>query len=267
MPQRAEQNKVKAGKSRLSPEAIDKLYARLRAERPDARTELSYTNAFTLLMAVVMSAQMTDKGVNRATENLFTHIETPQDLLAMGEEKLARAIAGVNFHHTKAKNLIRLSQMLVDKHGGQVPRDRDALEELPGVGRKTANVILNEVYKEPTLAVDTHVFRVANRTGLAPGQTPLEVELILLDVTPEKYLVGAHHWLILHGRYVCLARKPLCGQCPVYEICLFPDKAMYRLKDAPQQVSVKKSAVQKTTTTAKSPVKSKARKPASKGST
>jgi len=209
---------------RLTKAKAETLYARLAEIRPDPRTELSYTNAYTLLVAVVLSAQATDKGVNRATEALFKTVDTPKKMLALGEEKLAEHVKTIGLWRNKAKNVIALSQALVDQHGGEVPHDREALEALPGVGRKTANVVLMEVFGEGTIAVDTHVFRVANRTGLADGKNPAEVEAQLMKITPAKYLHGAHHWLILHGRYTCIARKPECPRCVIADICLYPNK-------------------------------------------
>ena len=175
-------------------------------------------------MAVALSAQATDKRVNKATEPLFKTVDTPEKMVALGEAKLADAIKTIGLYRGKAKNVIALSKILIEKHGGKVPKDRDALEELPGVGRKTANVVLNVAFGEPTIAVDTHIFRVSNRTGLAPGKNVLEVELSLEKRVPEKYRLHAHHWLILHGRYTCVARKPLCPTCVVRDLCHFPDK-------------------------------------------
>lgn len=200
------------------------LYARLAEARPDPRTELDYVNPFTLVVAVALSAQATDKGVNRATGPLFQIADTPQKMISLGEAGLADHIKTIGLWRNKAKNVIALSQQLVDLHGGEVPHDRAALEALPGVGRKTANVVLAEAFGEATIAVDTHVFRVANRTGLASGKTPDAVEAQLMKITPPDYLHGAHHWLILHGRYVCVARTPKCLVCPVREICTFPQK-------------------------------------------
>jgi endonuclease-3 len=177
------------------------------------------------LVAVVLSAQATDAGVNRATRELFRIADNPAAMVRLGEEKLIEHIKSIGLFRTKAKNVIRLSEILLAEHGGKVPKDREALEKLPGVGRKTANVVLNVAFGEPTLAVDTHIFRVANRTGLAPGKTPLEVERGLMAVVPAKYLRNAHHWLILHGRYVCLARKPRCETCVIADLCRFPDKS------------------------------------------
>ncbi|QNT70278.1 endonuclease III [Defluviicoccus vanus] len=208
----------------MTPAAIDAFYARLAAANPQPKSELSYQNAFTLLVAVVLSAQATDAGVNRATSGLFAVADTPAKMLALGEESLRQRIKTIGLFNTKAKNIIALSQLLQDRHGGQVPCDREALQALPGVGRKTANVVLNVAFGVPTIAVDTHVFRVANRTGLAPGKTPEQVEARLLARTPPAWLPHAHHWLILHGRYVCKARKPDCSVCPVASLCLFEGK-------------------------------------------
>lgn len=208
----------------LSPEEIEAFFAHLKEERPHPTTELCYTNPYTLLVAVALSAQSTDVGVNKATRELFEQVDTPEKMLALGEEGLKGYIRTIGLFNTKAKNIIALSQQLVDLHGGEVPRDRQALEALPGVGRKTANVVLNTAFGEPTLAVDTHVFRVANRTGLAKGKTPLEVENNLLKVIPSPYLRDAHHWLILLGRHTCKARLPECLRCPVQEFCQFEDK-------------------------------------------
>ncbi len=209
---------------RLTRAQAEQLYAALAKGRPDPKTELDYVNPYTLLVAVVLSAQATDKGVNRATAELFPVVDTPRKMLALGEAGLARRIQTIGLWRNKAKNVIALSQALIDHHDGAVPHDRDALEALPGVGRKTANVVLAEVFGETTIAVDTHVFRVANRTGLAPGRTPDEVERGLMKITPASYLHGAHHWLILHGRYTCLARRPDCPRCVIRDICLYKDK-------------------------------------------
>lgn len=192
---------------------------RLAADRPEPRTELAWRDPFTLLVAVVLSAQATDAGVNKATPALFAVAPTPEAMLALGEDGIAERIRTIGLYRSKARNLARLCRILVEEHGGRVPREREALERLPGVGRKTANVVLNEAFGEPTIAVDTHVFRVANRTGLAPGRTPLEVERKLLEVVPERFRKGAHHWLILHGRYVCTARRPACARCPIRDWC------------------------------------------------
>lgn len=209
---------------RLTKAKAEALYARLAHVRPDPRTELEYVNAYTLLVAVVLSAQATDKGVNRATAELFKIADTPEKMAALGEERLGKYIQTIGLWRNKAKNVIALSEMLIADHKSQVPRERDALEALPGVGRKTANVVLMEIFGEGTIAVDTHVFRVANRTGLADGKTPEAVEEQLMRITPAKYLHGAHHWLILHGRYTCIARKPECPRCVIADICLYKDK-------------------------------------------
>lgn len=199
----------------IPPQDVEEFFARLARALPEPRSELEYKNPYTLLVAVVLSAQATDKSVNKATASLFAHTDSPEKMLALGEEKLRDAIKTIGLFRTKAKNVIALSQKLLEEHGGQVPRDREALEKLPGVGRKTANVVLNIAFGEPTIAVDTHIFRVGNRTGLAPGKTPRSVEDGLVKIVPEKFKLHAHHWLILHGRYMCLARKPRCPDCPV----------------------------------------------------
>jgi endonuclease-3 len=199
-------------------------FARLKKANPKPETELSYVNPFTLLVAVVLSAQATDKGVNKATESLFKVADSPAKMLALGEAGLSDAIKTIGLYRTKAKNVIALSKILLEQHGGGVPHERDALEALPGVGRKTANVVLNVAFGEKTIAVDTHIFRVANRTGLAPGKTPRDVEDALMRLVPGAYLLHAHHWLILHGRYVCTARAPKCPQCAVHYLCRFADK-------------------------------------------
>jgi endonuclease-3 len=203
---------------------IEAFFARLQKNNPEPKTELRYKNPYTLLVAVALSAQATDKSVNKATEPLFKTVDTPEKMLALGEEKLSEAIKTIGLYRGKAKNVIALSKILIEQHGGAVPNSRQALEALPGVGRKTANVVLNVAFGENTIAVDTHIFRVANRTGLAPGKNVLEVELGLEKRVPEKYLSHAHHWLILHGRYTCVARKPLCPTCAVRDHCHFPDK-------------------------------------------
>ena len=210
----------------FTPKEAAQFFARLAAQNPSPTTELAYRNPFTLLVAVVLSAQATDKGVNKATAELFKIADTPTKIAKLGVEGLERYIKTIGLYRNKAKNVIALSRELAEKHQGEVPRDRDALEALPGVGRKTANVVLNVAFGEKTIAVDTHIFRVANRTGLAPGKTPREVEDGLLEIVPEKYLLHAHHWLILHGRYVCVARKPLCPTCVVRDLCRYPDKTL-----------------------------------------
>jgi endonuclease-3 len=210
--------------SAMTPEQRETMFARLAAASPSPRTELDYLDPYTLLVAVVLSAQATDLGVNKATRRLFAAAPTPQAMLELGEDAVREHVKTIGLFRNKARNVIALSRILVERYGGEVPRDREALEGLPGVGRKTANVVLNEAFGEPTIAVDTHVFRVANRTGLAPGKTPEAVERRLLEVVPEPYRHGAHHWLILHGRYVCKAAKPLCGRCVIRDVCAYPDK-------------------------------------------
>ena len=203
---------------------IRKFFTRLQERNPKPKGELDYINPFTLLVAVVLSAQATDVGVNKATGPLFKVADTPEKMAALGIEKLKGYIKTIGLFNTKAKNVMRLCEMLIEKHGGQVPEDREALEELPGVGRKTANVVLNIAFGHPTIAVDTHIFRVGNRTGMAPGKTPLEVEKKLLEVVPDDLKRHAHHWLILHGRYICKARKPDCVECPVNDLCAYEAK-------------------------------------------
>ena len=226
--------------TRMSPAEIEEFFARLKKIDPEPKTELQYKNPYTLLVAVALSAQATDKSVNKATEPLFKTIDTPQKMLALGEAKLTEAIKTIGLYRGKAKNVIALSKLLLEKHGGQVPRTREALEELPGVGRKTANVVLNVAFGEPTIAVDTHIFRVSNRTGLAPGKDVLQVELGLEKRVPEKYLSHAHHWLILHGRYTCVARKPLCPTCVVRDLCHYPDKTKELPSVKPRLISSKR---------------------------
>lgn len=208
----------------MNPDKRRAIYARLRAANPHPTTELAYRTPFELLVAVVLSAQATDKSVNAATKTLFRLANTPQAMAALGVERLEDSIRTIGLYRTKAKNVIALSNILLAAHGGKVPPVRDALEQLPGVGRKTANVVLNTAFGQPTVAVDTHIFRVANRTGLAPGKDPLEVESRLLKFTPAEFLQDAHHWLILHGRYVCIARKPRCPACAIRDLCEFRGK-------------------------------------------
>jgi len=205
---------------------IEAMFARLAENLPEPKGELHYTNPFTLLVAVVLSAQATDAGVNKATPALFKVADTPQKMARLGEERVAELIRTIGLYRTKARNVIALSKQLVAEYGGKVPRSREALQSLPGVGRKTANVVLNIAFGEPTIAVDTHIFRVSNRTGLAPGRTPEEVETALGRVVPERYRLHAHHWLILHGRYVCKARKPDCPDCLIRDLCRYPDKTV-----------------------------------------
>jgi endonuclease-3 len=209
---------------RFTKREVAEFFRRLADSRPIPRTELEFINPFTLLVAVVLSAQATDVGVNKATPPLFEIADTPQKMLALGDARLVQFIRTIGLFRTKAKNIIALSRILADEHGGRVPPDREALERLPGVGRKTANVVLNVAFGEPTIAVDTHIFRVANRTGIAPGKTPRAVEAGLDAATPAEYKLGAHHWLILHGRYVCKARKPECPDCVVADLCRYKAK-------------------------------------------
>ena len=216
--------KRRARRSKLTRAEIVELFSRLRELNPHPTTELEFSTPFELLVAVVLSAQATDVGVNKATRKLFPVANTPAAIVALGETRLKQFIATIGLFNTKAANVIALSQRLLDDHGGEVPRTREALETLPGVGRKTANVVLNTAFGEATMAVDTHIFRVSNRTGLAPGKDVREVEDTLLRVVPDEFLRDAHHWLILHGRYTCIARKPICPQCPIRDICRYPQK-------------------------------------------
>ena len=208
----------------MTPEKIEKFFARLKKQNPDPKGELEYTNTYTLLVAVVLSAQATDTGVNKATRALFKIVSTPQDMVTLGESGLKEHIKTIGLFNTKAKNVIALSAQLIAHHNGQVPDTRNDLIKLPGVGRKTANVVLNIAFGKPTIAVDTHLFRISNRTGLAPGKTPEQVEEKLLKAVPKKYLHHAHHWLILHGRYVCKARYPDCPKCIIADLCGFKKK-------------------------------------------
>jgi endonuclease III len=208
----------------MTPPDIETFFATLRAANPQPASELEYSSVFELLAAVLLSAQATDVGVNKATQRLFALAPTPQKMLALGVAGIEEHIKTIGLFRNKAKNLHETCRILVEQHDGQVPRSREQLEALPGVGRKTANVVLNVAFGEPTLAVDTHVFRVSNRTGLAPGETPYDVEMKLMDAVPEPYRVDAHHWLILHGRYVCVAKKPLCWQCGVIAQCAYEPK-------------------------------------------
>jgi endonuclease III len=203
---------------------VEEMFARLQARDPEPETELQYSSPFTLLVAVVLSAQATDVGVNRATPGLFALADTPAKMAVQDEAAIRDKIKTIGLFNTKAKNVLKLSQILAEQYGGEVPRDREALESLPGVGRKTANVVLNVAFGEPTIAVDTHIFRVGNRTGLARGKTPDAVEAKLMKAVPEKYRQHAHHWLILHGRYICKARKPDCPSCLIRDLCAFKDK-------------------------------------------
>jgi endonuclease-3 len=219
--------KKKAGApERWSEAEVAEAFARFQQASPEPKGELVSVNDFTLLVAVVLSAQATDAGVNKATKALFAVADTPEKMAALGEEKLRDYIKTIGLYKGKAKNVIALSRMLIEKHGGKVPKTREELQALPGAGRKTANVVLNIAFGEPTLAVDTHVFRVSNRTGLAPGKNPLEVELALDRAVPARFKTHAHHWLILHGRYTCLARKPRCPSCVVNDLCRWPEKTV-----------------------------------------
>jgi len=231
-------------KRRLSTTEVAEFFARFAASDPDPRSELQYINPYTLLVAVVLSAQATDKGVNKATAPLFARIDTPEKMVAFGEDSLREAIKTIGLYRMKAKNVIALSKILIEKHGGDVPRDRDALQELPGVGRKTANVVMNVAFGAPTIAVDTHIFRVGNRTGVAPGKDPREVEDKLEAIVPDKYKLHAHHWLILHGRYICVARKPRCPDCIVADLCRFTPKT----EPAGEKPQVEKSLLRKALT-------------------
>ncbi|MGZ3281560.1 MAG: endonuclease III [Xanthobacteraceae bacterium] len=205
---------------------IEEAFRRFQAAMPEPKGELKHINPFTLLVAVVLSAQATDAGVNKATPALFAAADTPQKMAALGEARVQDLIKTIGLFRTKAKNVVALSRKLLEEHGGEVPHVREALEALPGVGRKTANVVLNIAFGEPTIAVDTHIFRVGNRTGMATGKTPLEVEMKLNEVVPPKYRLHAHHWLILHGRYICVARRPLCERCLIADLCKWPGKTV-----------------------------------------
>jgi endonuclease-3 len=210
----------------VTPREVSTFFRRLSEANPAPKTELTYVDPYTLLVAVILSAQATDVGVNKATKELFKVADSPEKMVALGEEGLIPHIRTIGLFRNKAKAIIAMSRRLLEEHGGQVPHDREALERLPGVGRKTANVVLNSAFGEPTIAVDTHVFRVANRTGLAPGKTPIEVERGLEAKVPRKYARFAHHWLILHGRYTCVARRPKCPECIVRELCRYPAKTV-----------------------------------------
>jgi endonuclease-3 len=209
---------------RMTKKAIAEVFDRFAKTMPEAATELHFTNPYTLLVAVALSAQATDVGVNKATKSLFEIVSTPADMLHLGLEGLISHIKSIGLYNSKAKNVMAMAEILIRDHNGIVPEDRDALEALPGVGRKTANVVLNEAFGHPTIAVDTHIFRLGNRTGMAPGKTPLEVEKGLLKNVPESAKKDAHHWLILHGRYCCVARKPRCPDCIISDLCRFKDK-------------------------------------------
>jgi endonuclease-3 len=220
---------------KFSAAEIEEFFSRFQRRNPDPRSELAYKNPYTLLVAVVLSAQATDRSVNKATDPLFVHVDTPEKMVAYGEAKLREAIRTIGLYRGKAKNVIALSKILSAQHGGQVPHDREALQKLPGVGRKTANVVLNVVFGEATIAVDTHIFRVANRTSIAPGKDPREVEDKLEKIVPARFKLHAHHWLILHGRYTCIARKPKCPQCIVRDLC------RYKFKTKPEERAARTS--------------------------
>jgi endonuclease-3 len=219
----------------MNKKKVAAIFARLKSLNPQPTTELEYSTPFELLVAVILSAQATDKSVNLATRTLFKHANTPQAIAQLGIEGLSNYIRTIGLYNSKAKNVIGMCRILLEQHGGEVPQSREALEALPGVGRKTANVILNTAFGQPTIAVDTHIFRVANRTGLAPGENVRDVEDHLLKVVPPEYLHDAHHWLILHGRYTCVARKPKCPQCPILELCEFREKT--RSENAPAKTA------------------------------
>jgi len=229
----------------LSRKEIAEFFSRLAVNDPEPRTELQHKNPYTLLVAVVLSAQATDKGVNKATAPLFAHVDTPEKMVALGEDRLREAIRTIGLYRTKAKNVIALSRALIENHGGAVPPNRELLEALPGVGRKTANVVLNVAFGEPTIAVDTHIFRVGNRTGIAPGKNPREVEDRLEAGVPDEYKLHAHHWLSLHGRYICVARKPRCPDCVVADLCRYRPKT----EPAGRSPQVEKSLLRKALTT------------------
>jgi endonuclease-3 len=229
MPTTAATRKSSARRRRpkcLDPAVVEEIFRRFAAANPEPIGELEHTSTYTLLVAVVLSAQATDAGVNKATRGLFAAADTPRKMVVLGEERVRDYIKTIGLFRAKAKNVIALSEKLIAEHGGEVPRDRPSLQELPGVGRKTANVVLNIAFGEPTIAVDTHLFRIANRLCLAPGKNPLEVELGLLKVVPKLYLQHAHHWLILHGRYICKALRPRCGDCLIADLCTSDDKVL-----------------------------------------
>lgn len=225
-PKSAPKKTRKPRRTKLKRDVIEEMFRRFSDASPEPKGELDYVNPFTLLVAVVLSAQATDAGVNKATKALFAAAKTPEAMAALGEEKVRDYIRTIGLYRNKAKNVIALSQKLIAEHGSEVPASREALEALPGVGRKTANVVLNIAFGQPTMAVDTHIFRISNRTGLAPGKTPLAVELGLEAVIPEAYMLHAHHWLILHGRYVCKARKPECEGCLIVDLCQYKAKTV-----------------------------------------
>ena len=226
----------------MNRQKIEEIFRRLRAARPHPTTELEYRTPFELLIAVILSAQATDKSVNLATRVLYQHANTPQAILALGVEGLSQYIRTIGLFNTKARNVIETCRLLIERHGGEIPESREALEALPGVGRKTANVILNTAFGHPTIAVDTHIFRVANRTGIARGKDVREVEDKLLKVVPDEFKRDAHHWLILHGRYICLARKPGCPECPIVDLCEFKEKTK---PEETSRVTAKKTKIAK----------------------
>jgi endonuclease-3 len=226
IPKPASKLKSKSKSKPWTPAEITEVFRRFHAANPEPRGELQYVNPYTLLVAVVLSAQATDAGVNKATPALFAAADSPEKMVALGEAKVRDLIKTIGLFRTKAHNVIALSEKLIAEHGGMVPPLREALEELPGVGRKTANVVLNIAFGQPTIAVDTHIFRVGNRTGIAPGKNPFEVETNLERVVPDEYKLHAHHWLILHGRYTCVARKPLCEKCIINDLCRWPEKTV-----------------------------------------
>jgi endonuclease III len=221
---KADANAAKGGTLQWTTSEIEEAFRRFAAVKPEPKGELIHINPFTLLVAVVLSAQATDAGVNKATPALFALADAPEKMVKLGEPKVRDLIKTIGLYRNKAKNVVALSEKLIAEHGSKVPNTREALQALPGVGRKTANVVLNIAFGQPTMAVDTHIFRISNRTGLAPGKDPLAVELRLLEVIPERYMMHAHHWLILHGRYTCLARRPLCESCIIADLCKWPGK-------------------------------------------
>lgn len=208
----------------MNPQQCYEIFYRFMKQMPEPVTELIYNSPFELLIAVILSANATDKSVNKATKELYPVANTPEAIFKLGEDQLKTYIKSVNLSNTKAKNIIKTCQILIKQHHGQIPNSREALEALAGVGRKTANVVLNVIFREPTMAVDTHIFRVSNRTGIAPGKTPLAVERALVKIVPQEFMLHAHHWLILHGRYTCIARKPKCPECIIKDLCEYPDK-------------------------------------------
>jgi endonuclease-3 len=227
-------------RSRYTKSETYEIFQRFHADNPEPEGELDYINAYTLLVAVLLSAQATDVGVNRATKHLFQIADTPEKMVALGEDKVREEIRTIGLFKTKAKNIILMSEQLIRDHGGDVPEDREALEKLPGVGRKTANVVLNIFFGHPTIAVDTHLFRLGNRIGIAPGKTPLDVEKSMEKAVPKEFSLHAHHWLILHGRYICKARKPECKRCVIYDLCKSPEKERF---DAVPDIAVRAKAI------------------------